>query len=251
MEGQKTRKVKKKRLSIKKLLIFLLLLYIIGYVGFYAFRLPIRNILITGTSHLSDVEIIEAARIKNYPTIFRTRNSSLIRRIRALDLVKDVTIKKNLWGKITINIEENRILFYNRNNNTLVLENKSEIENNNNHFGVPILINFVPDIIYESLIEALTKINPNIINLISEIEYSPLRNENIVIDESRFLLRMNDGNHVFVNTINILKLNNYKEIFITLDGEKGILNLDSATDSFFFQRFSSIPEEVEDEENEE
>ena len=97
-----------------------------------------------------------------------------------------------------------------------------------------------------SLIKALKKIDTNILNMISEIEYSPdIKNEK-VIDKNRFLLRMNDGNYVYINLANIDNLNKYEEIYTTLDeNKKGILNLDSTSKGVVFQPFDLIKEKEE------
>ena len=47
------------------------------------------------------------------------------------------------------------------------------------------------------------------IEMISEIEYSPSKSGEIIIDDTRFLLRMNDGNQVYINLININFYNLY------------------------------------------
>ena len=81
---------------------------------------------------------------------------------------------------------------------------------------------------------------------VSEIEYSPdIKNEK-VIDKNRFLLRMNDGNYVYINLANMDNLNKYEEIYTTLDeNKKGILNLDSTSKGVVFQPFDLIKEKEE------
>ena len=46
-------------------------------------------------------------------------------------------------------------------------------------------------------------------------------------DNTRFLLYMDDGNHVYVNINKFSKLNYYNEIYTTLNNKKGTLYLDS------------------------
>jgi cell division protein FtsQ len=240
MEEKSIKKVKQKRLNFKKLLILILILYVISYTGYYLFKMPIKNIVITGTTNLSDYEIIETAKIKNYPSIFKTSSKTLEKRLKKLDLVKDVDIKKNLKGILTINITENKLLFVNKSTNLLILANGKEIKNAN-YMGVPTLINYVPSDLYEKLIEALGKVDNDIIYSISEIEYSQyLSSTNEVIDNERFLLRMNDDNMVYVNINNINKLNKYKQIVSSLEN-KGILYLDSKDkENFVFITYESL-----------
>lgn len=58
--------------------------------------------------------------------------------------------------------------------------------------------------------------------MISEIEYVP--ND---IDKERFIITMNDGNHVYITLYKITSINEYIKIVSTLDNKKGILYLDS------------------------
>ena len=237
-----TKVVRKRKLSLKKILIILLLFYIIGCSVYYFIKLPIKNIYITGTVNLEDALIIEAGGIKNYPAIFKVNNKKLEKKLLELDLIKSVVIKKSITGKLTIEVVENKILFYNRSNDKIILDDKTEIENNQEIYGIPILINYVPDKVYDALVEGISKIDEDIIYLISEIEYSPSRIEETIIDDSRFLFRMNDGNHIYINTPNIDNFKSYPEIYSTLgmDNIKGTLNLDSSIeDSHYFKAFGS------------
>jgi len=68
----------------------------------------------------------------------------------------------------------------------------------------------------------MSGINNNIIQKISEIKYSP--NE---YDDDLFILYMNDQNVVHVTLDKFTKLNKYNDIVVELEGDKGILYLDS------------------------
>lgn len=64
-----------------------------------------------------------------------------------------------------------------------------------------------------------------------------------MIDNTRFLLRMNDKNTVYMNTINITQLNKYIEIcsaiLATQGNTSGILYLDSSTEeNYSFESYS-------------
>ena len=66
--------------------------------------------------------------------------------------------------------------------------------------------------------------------MISEIKYVP--ND---IDDERFIFTMNDGNYVYITLTKISSMNEYIKILGTLDGKKGILNLDSGN---YFEIFN-------------
>lgn len=232
---KKNRKKKvKHRLKIKSFLIFLFIIFIIVLFSYYLFNLPIKNIYIIGNEYLTDNDIIEVANIKNYPKMMKYSAKTLKANISKLDLINSVKIRKNLLGKLTIEIEEAKVLFYNRNTSSYVLSNGKETKNGN-FKGIPFLINYVPDSIYERLIKELSSIQPSSLALVSEIEYSPSKSEDITIDDTRFLLRMNDGNQVYINLINIDRLDMYALIYTGLT-EKGILELDSDNENVYFHQ---------------
>lgn len=242
-------KTKKRKLNIRGVLVVLLVLYLIGSFLYFLIDLPIKNIVIEGTKHVSDVEIIETAKIKTYPAIFKLNTSKIKKNLRKIDLIKDVKIKKGLTGKLTIIVEEEKMLFLNRNDNELVLASGKKITNNDNYYGYPILINYVPNKILEDFVEKLTKIDDNILSLISEIEYSPEKLDDLILNENRFLLRMNDSNTVFVDTINLKKLNNYPKYYATIEeGINGIFYLDSNRGAVSFNSYEDILNEQEESE---
>jgi len=245
-------KTKKRKLNIRGVLVIVLVLYLIGSFLYYLINLPIKNIVINGTSYLTDAEVIETANIKNYPSIFRLNTRKIKKNLKKMDLVSEVKIKRSIFGKITFDITEERILFLNRNNNKLVLANGYEINNNNNYAGYPILINYVPDKILKEFVEKFAKIDDNILPLIGEIEYSvekfinPDTKEEIVSNSKRFLLRMNDTNSVYVDIINLKKLNNYLSYYSTTsDNVHGIFYLDSNRTAVSFKSYDEIEKESE------
>ncbi len=222
------KKVKTKRKL--KLRNFILLSFVFAFFCLfflYCYTLPIKNIVIIGNHYISDYEIILACDIKDYPAIFRLSRRKMKEELSRLDYLKDYQIHRNLLGRFTIQIEEEIPLFYNRNKEKLIFESGKEITTQEIK-GVPILINYVPDDLYERLLKEIKETNQDVLKLISEIEYSPWKTESVMIDDTRFFLRMNDGNVVYVNLINFEKLNNYMTIYSTLGNSKGILQLDSS-----------------------
>lgn len=234
MDKSKKKKVKR-HIKWKALSVFLLILFFLSSIFYYLFHFSVQNIYILGTSYLKDYEIIEVAGLKNYPKMSKYSTKELKKKISSLDLVDNVKIKKDLLGKVTILIEEARILFYNRNNSTYVLSNGKETINGE-YEGIPFLINYVKSDIYERLVKELAMVKKESLALISEIEYSPSKSGDIVMDDTRFLLRMNDGNHVYINLVHMDRLDMYALSYTTLP-QKGTLYLDSDNDSVLFQEF--------------
>lgn len=230
---KKEKKVKKK-INIKGLIFLILIIYLICNMFYFIIKRPIKNIIVKGNNYVSTTSIIEKSGLNEQSTLFNTSSFKIEKNLKENKIIKNVKISKNLLGKITITIEENKPLFINLLENKLVLSDGNSIEYNST-YSVPILINYVPDSIYKELISGMNKINDDIIKKISEIEYSPDKSEDIVFDEERFLLRMNDGNKVYINTPNITKLNNYNTIYQEV-GNDGTLLLDSASQNYIFKK---------------
>ena len=79
---KKIKKKTKKRLNIKKLIIFILLFYLIIYGGYSLFKVPMKNIIIKGNYYLKDSLIIREADIKDYPPILSVMKSKIINNLK-------------------------------------------------------------------------------------------------------------------------------------------------------------------------
>ncbi len=216
------KKVKKKiRIRILPIIIIIFILTLLSGSVYLLSLIPIKNIYISGNNYLKDQEIIELAKIENYPSFLKTRTKDMKKNIKKSPYVKSVTIKKKILGIVEIQIEEYNILFRKEENNKIVLEDKEELIDNEK-FQVPILLNYIPDTKYDSFIKGMNQVTPSIKNQISEIRYYPNTQ-----DEDRFLLYMNDGNYVYLTLTKFKQINYYEDVLEKLDGKKGILYLDS------------------------
>jgi len=243
----KKKKVKK-RLNIRGLLFLILFLYLVGMLFYTFFTMPIKNIYINGTTLLKDNDIIAIAGIKNYPSWFKLSEKSLASKIKELELVRDVKVRKKLNGKLIIDITEEIPMYYNRNTRKVVLSSGKEVDNNKKYVGIPTLVNMTTNDILSRFNEAFSKVDTDIIKMINEIVYDPDISDDITIDADRFLLKMNDGNLVYVNILNMDRLNNYKTIYAALT-LKGTLLLDSYGTGDVYGLFTPFKEKEEDDTN--
>lgn len=217
--------IKQKRIKIRfgRLFLTLLIFFFIGYLIFTFLKFPIKNIFISGNNYLTDQQIIDMAKISNYPSIFKYSEKEIEKKLEKSFYVKNATVKKKNFSAIYIKIEENRALFYNKSKKKTVLLNKKEVKQT---YNVPILINYVPDTVYLKFVTKMGLINESILNRISEIKYEPSN-----VDDERFLLIMSDGNYVYINLDKFESINNYVEISLEIvnkfGNKKGVLNLDA------------------------
>ena len=243
------KKVKKKKIRFKGLLVIILILYLLGSISYYLWKMPIKNIYISGNDYLKDSYLINYLNIKD-ESIIQIRKKNIESKLLEIDLIKEVKVKKNFFGSLYIDIIEDRVLFYNWNVKKAVLASGKEIDYNNDYLGIPTLINYVKNDVYQDLISKLDKVSPEILKLVSEIEYSPSEINGKLVDEKRFLFRMNDGNIVYINTPNIDKINNYLEIYEGIVNKNGNVNgclyLDSNSENKHFNLCKEVTREVLD-----
>ena len=206
-----------KKFSFVKLLLVLLIMYVIGYFGYRVAISRITNIYIKNNNILTDQEVIDASGLRNYPSFILTTNYSIKNKLLKNNLVKKVKVKKGLWGKVYIDIEEYKPLFIYE--YKVILDNKNEVDLD---ISLPILVNKVDDDILDKLISKYESVNDEIKLMISEIRYDP--ND---IDKERFLFTMSDGNYVYITLYKLSSIDEYLKITSTLKDKKGILYLDS------------------------
>ncbi|MCI6932071.1 MAG: FtsQ-type POTRA domain-containing protein [Tenericutes bacterium] len=214
---------KKKKLNIIKLLVFILIFYIIIYSIYSLLNMKIRNIVIKGNTYLKDYEIIEQANIKDYPPMLTLNKNKTINKLKELDLISDATIKKSFDFTLTIEVVEKKIILEYDNN--YYLSDGSKIKGS--YLGTPTLVNYVPEGTLKKFLNEMGKLDYDIINSISEIEYSPTKNsDGNITDEDIFIFKMNDGMIVYISTDKIDIMNKYQKIYASLGDKKGILHLD-------------------------
>ena len=210
----------KKRIKFKLVPTFLFIVGVtILYFGIsYLLDTKIKNIYIYNNNLLSDQEIIELAEIQDYPSFYKTLGFEIKKKLETSPLIKDIETKKTFFNVLKIYVTEHSAILVK--NNKLVLENGYEIDYIPTK--VPVLNNMSDNEVYKDLLKELNELNKSELNRIAEITYSPTE-----YDNTRFLLYMNDGNHVYINITRFDKLNYYNEIYPTLNNKKGTLYLDS------------------------
>ena len=88
-----------------------------------------------------------------------------------------------------------------------------------------------------------------VFKMVNEIEYNPYKSQDgSTIDNNRFILKMNDGNTVYIDIPNIKNLNKYTTIIATpdMDKTKGVIYLDTINDQIVFRSYDAIQKESED-----
>ena len=222
------KKKKKKRLNKKRTLVFILFLYIICFFLYDLINTPIKHYEINGNNIVRDSEILKVSNLKDYPSIMKYTSNTIEKKIKNIELIDSVKVKKWFGHKVIINIKENKVLFYYKDINKIVLSNGNIIDNKYDIVGIPILVNEIDKDVYNSLISSYSKLNDNIIYEINNVEYYPQTStDGSIISKDRFKIVMNDGNTVVANSKSVSVLNKYNDIYASLNDKKGTINLDS------------------------
>ncbi|MBQ8892267.1 MAG: FtsQ-type POTRA domain-containing protein [Bacilli bacterium] len=216
------KKKKNKVRKIFKIFGFLVILALIALIVYLIINIKIKNIYVKGTKTLTDEDIIELAGIENYPKLFSISTIKMENKIKLNPLIKSVRIRKNIFGRVDIEIEEYNILLKSEVDNSVYLSNDKKITIDEKFVGIPTLINVVPDDILKDFLKKIDTIDKDVLAKISEVEYKP--NE---FDNELFLFYMNDGNYVYINTTRLSYINKYESMLEQLEGKKGIIYLDS------------------------
>lgn len=222
------KKKTKKKLNFKRTLVFILILYIVGFSIYLLVNQKIKHIEINGNNLVKDSEILRVSKLKDYPSMLRYSSHYIKKNIQSIELIDTVKVKKWFGSKVIIDIKENKVLFYYKDTDKIVLSNGNIIKNNYNLLGIPILISDLKGDVFNDLVKYYKVLNDNIIYEINSIEYFPLKDENgNIIGDNRFKIIMNDTNTIIVNTKTISVLNKYNDIYASLGGRVGTINIDS------------------------
>lgn len=216
--------VKKRKIKLLPCLIVLLVLGGLSFVVYFFLKLPILNLIVENTTYLNDDYILELAEVKDYPSFWMSSTSNMERKLENSPYISEAKVERKFFHILVFNIDENKPLFINNTNNTVVFSDKEEVSVSDriDLFRIPRLINYVPDNKYQSFIKGMTNIKKDILGKISDIEYQP--ND---YDKDRFLLYMDDGNMVYLTLTKFDMINYYNDVLSQLENRKGILYLDN------------------------
>lgn len=209
---------KKRKLKIGRLFLLIIILCGIYYMLANTLDIKIMSIKISGNNNLSDQEIIEIAKIDNYPSFFNTFTFKVKKRLVNNPYIKEAKVSKGILS-FNIKIKEEDVLYVNKMTKEKVTLTASFLDDKK--ISVPILSNDIPEDKIKEFNVAMSKINKNILSMISEIKYDP--NE---IDEDRYYVYMDDGNGVYLTVNKFKKINDYNKILESVGKKSGILYLD-------------------------
>ena len=211
-------KKNKKKLILK----ILLCLLILGLMVVIFLTIKVKNIYVIGNTLLSDQEILEQTNLLDYPNLYKVNSRELENKIKLIPYIEKVSVRKNMFGRVDIEISEYKMLLKNEIDNSIYLSNLKSIPLGSEVFEIPSLTNYVDEDILKEFLKELNNIDLDVLNKISEVTYAPSE-----YDKDLFLFNMTDGNYVYITTKRLEYINEYTDILMKLNGKKGIMYLDS------------------------
>ncbi len=223
--SKKKRKTNKKRIKFnkRKLLKFFLMFFLFFLVIIILLMIPTKNIFVTGNKILSDQMIIDKAELTDYPNLYQISLRRKADKLEKNDYIIEAVLRRHGFSEIHIAIKENYPLFLIDYQDKTVLLDGTKVAD---EFATPVLINYVPDLVYEDFLRQMQTVDQDVLFRISEIKYYPSE-----FDEERFLFYMVDGNYVFINLETMDEINDYtfimEKIIRDFGDKNGVLHLDA------------------------
>jgi len=231
-----TKKIRRKKLKIGRLLVLLLVIIFIVGITINIDNIKAKNIIVTGNKYIKVSKLLGIAKI-NESTSYFGQEKNICKNLKEYKLLKSCKVKHNSNFELEIVIKEAKPLFYYQDSDKLMLNNNKMVDEENT-YGVPGLINYVPKDVLDDFTKEFKKVNYDIIKSISDIEYTPSKNKDEeVIDDKRFMLSMNDGNTIYINIKHMNILNKYNKIYSAINDKKGIFNFDCDYNNYYFEPY--------------
>ena len=95
-------KVKKKKIKVMPLLIFLVVLIVLFIILKVVLSMKTKNIIIVGNDLISDQTIIEEANLTNYPEFFKVSTRKMKKKLLSNPYIKSVKIERKLFNTFII-----------------------------------------------------------------------------------------------------------------------------------------------------
>jgi cell division protein FtsQ len=245
------RERRKKRTNRKFTL--LLVIFLVTLFGLLYFQSPysqVKKIVVKGANLTNSDQYIEQSGLQKGQSMWEIRTSNAEKLLLKNDLIQDVTVKRNGLTSVGIEVTEWKKAAYLQSDTgyAIVLENGKVFQSDKVLAPVdaPLLSGFDNPKIRSRMVNELSKLNGQVLSMISQIESVPSK-----ADPYRIRLFMNDGYEVRAVIPSFAeKMNYYPSIIAQIgDTDKGVIDIEVGS---FFQTYLDMynpqPKEEEDEE---
>ncbi|WP_020008729.1 cell division protein FtsQ/DivIB [Salinicoccus albus] len=189
--------------------LFILIILFSGMLLWYVFSdaSNVKQVDISGNSLISDEELAERLQISAGDKMFSANLGRAEDNIELLPAIENVTVERNWWHGIEVNVQEFRPLAYvsNEGSHYPVLENRRVLRGYPQEPENAPIIHYFEGEEFDTLVNNLNDIEPAILEGISEIYYRPSD-----ASSTRIHMFMNDGQEVVADYRTVAdKMNHY------------------------------------------
>jgi cell division protein FtsQ len=232
-------KEQRKRKTNKRLVLLLSIFFLLILVVIY-FQSPlsrVHNITVEGNAAVSTDAIKKESGVTEQTNIWNLNKKKMKANIQKMPEIKSASISLRLPNSLLIHIEEYKKIAYVSENTHYypVLGDGSILKGSSGTklMNAPILTGFEQGKYLQAMVGQLEKLPSEILNSISEIQYTPEKT-----DGYHITLYMNDGNEVSATILTFSeKIVNYPSIVSQLNPkEKGIIDLEVGS---YFEPFNN------------
>ncbi|ANU10473.1 division initiation protein [Planococcus antarcticus DSM 14505] len=228
------RKKRTNRKFVALLFIFLTLLAVLLYSqSKYS---EIRAITIEGTVLFDQESYQEASELNIGDSMWSFDAGAVSQQLESLEWVEEASVKKKWLTGVEINLKEYVQMGYLDNGNSyqVVLSNSLALDQPVTTVDGPIYSNFEKEEKREKLIDQLTQIDSEVLQLISQVILDPEEK-----DADYVTLYMNDGNEIrgILSTL-AEKMNYYPSVIAQLkEGQQGVIDMEVG---IFFRSYADV-----------
>ena len=221
---KEARKKKANRRLIMYLCAFFLLISVIVYLQSPLSH--VKHIEVTGNNFLTKKTVKELSSVTKKTNIWTLSKSEIEKKLTDNPVIESVNIKRSLPNTVVFEVKERKVIGYisKENHCQPIVENGSILDMQAKRLNgeVPVLREFKDDAYFKKMTSELGKLNEDIRKLISEVYWSPEKD-----NKNKIKLYMNDGFVVesglkgFANNMKV-----YPSISSQLDPKKkGIIHI--------------------------
>ncbi|MFD1705802.1 cell division protein FtsQ/DivIB [Siminovitchia sediminis] len=216
-------------------LIFLISLFFLLIILVIYFQSPlshVANIKVEGNESVPDLSIIQESGLEKGDNIWKLDRKKIVQKLEEHQEIKEAKVKVGFPNTAVLEVVEYDTIAYVSTGTEFhpILENGLIVNHPEGEVPVsaPILSNFKENQILEEMAKELKKLPPEIVNVISEIHYTPKKT-----DKYHITLYMNDGYEVTATILSFSeKMIHYPSFVSQLDPKvKGVIDLEVG--SFF------------------
>lgn len=199
---------KPKRIHVYTTLVILAFLMFGGLVWYvFSSASNVKEINISGNSLINDEEIAERLQFSEGDKMFSINAKRAQENISLLPAIEEVEVERSWWNGMDVNISEYRALGYVTNNGSYypVLENARVLRGYPSSPKEAPILHYFEGEEFDAVVSGLSKIEPSILDGISEIYYRPSEQSS-----TRIHMFMNDGQEIVADYRTIdTKMNYY------------------------------------------